>query len=91
MRFGNGRSWRVFEILAIGLQSGRCGKQQGAGADDECRSERMEQVLSTIVNNGLKAGWTALGHKEGEGPVREGQVLKILAESGGQLPEVSAE
>lgn len=51
----------------------------------------MEQVLSTIVNNGLKAGWTALGHREGEGPVREGQVLKILAESGGQLPEVSAE
>lgn len=51
----------------------------------------MEQVLSTIVNNGLKAGWTALGHKEGEGPVREGQVSKISVESGGQVPGVSAE
>lgn len=51
----------------------------------------MEQVLSTIVSNGLKAGWTALGHIEGEGPVREGQVSKISVESGGQVPGVSAE
>lgn len=55
------------------------------------RSERMEQVLSTIVNNGVKAGWTTLGHNEGEGLVREGQVSKILAESSGQSPEISVE
>lgn len=67
--------------------------QNGTKGIDEIRerSERMEQVLSTIVNNGLKAGWTALGHKEGEGPVREGQVSKISVESGGQVPGVSAE
>lgn len=55
------------------------------------RSERMEQVLNTIVNNGVKSGWTALGHKEGEGLVREGQVSKILAVSSGQVPEISVE
>lgn len=55
------------------------------------RSERMEQVLRTIANNGVKAGRTALGHKEGEGLVREGQLSKILAESNGQVPEISVE
>ncbi|KAL0252317.1 hypothetical protein I308_101706 [Cryptococcus tetragattii IND107] len=67
--------------------------QDGVKGIDEIRerSERMEQVLRTIVNNGVKAGRTALGHKEGEGLVREGQLSKILAESNGQVPEISVE
>ncbi|WVN90716.1 uncharacterized protein L203_105958 [Cryptococcus depauperatus CBS 7841] len=35
------------------------------------RSELMEKVLVTVVNNGLKAGWMSLGHPDG-------QVSKLL-------------
>jgi hypothetical protein len=48
------------------------------------RNDNLERVLSTVVTNGLKAGWLALGHNELEGGVGEyaygggGSVLPLL-------------
>ncbi|WWC68584.1 uncharacterized protein I206_102514 [Kwoniella pini CBS 10737] len=47
------------------------GWKDGIGEIKE-RSENIERILDTIVNNGLKAGWLSLGHKE------QGEVLPLL-------------
>lgn len=31
------------------------------------RNENFERILSTVVNNGLRAGWLSLGHNDGLG------------------------
>jgi hypothetical protein len=31
------------------------------------RNEDFERILSTVVNNGLRAGWLSLGHGDGLG------------------------
>jgi hypothetical protein len=31
------------------------------------RNESFEKILSTVVNNGLRAGWLSLGHGDGLG------------------------
>lgn len=33
----------------------------------ESRNEDFERILSTVVNNGLRAGWLSLGHNDGLG------------------------
>lgn len=30
------------------------------------RNANLERVLTTVVNNGMKAGWFALGHQDSE-------------------------
>ncbi|WVQ78865.1 hypothetical protein IAT38_000956 [Cryptococcus sp. DSM 104549] len=47
------------------LQAKQAEEMEGVEAIRQ-RSEDMEKVLSTVVNNGLKAGWMSLGHKESE-------------------------
>ncbi|WWC87937.1 uncharacterized protein L201_002837 [Kwoniella dendrophila CBS 6074] len=47
------------------------GWREGVGEVKE-RNENIQRILDTIVNNGLKAGWLSLGHKE------EGEVLPLL-------------
>lgn len=32
-----------------------------------CRNENFERILSTVVSNGLRAGWLSLGHNDGLG------------------------
>jgi hypothetical protein len=39
----------------------------------DSRNERLQLVLETVVSNGLKAGWSALGHGE-----ETGHVLPLL-------------
>jgi hypothetical protein len=44
---------------------------------DFCYSiSQLETVLSTVVNNGLKAGWLALGH--GQSDTSESSILPLL-------------
>ena len=31
------------------------------------RNENFERILSTVVSNGLRAGWLSLGHNDGLG------------------------
>ncbi|TYJ55811.1 hypothetical protein B9479_003463 [Cryptococcus floricola] len=51
-------------------------REKGKGSVEEIRdrSDGMERVVTTIVQNGLKAGWLSLGHKAGE----EGEIMKLL-------------
>lgn len=44
---------------------------QRSHTDD--RNQRLQSVLETIVGNGLKASWSALGHEDGMG-----QILPLL-------------
>ncbi|WVW80198.1 hypothetical protein I302_102175 [Kwoniella bestiolae CBS 10118] len=50
------------------------GWREGIGEVRE-RSDNIEKILDTIVNNGLKAGWLSLGHKE------QGEILPLLEAS----------
>lgn len=31
----------------------------------DIRNEKLEQILNTVINNGLRAGWLSLGHNDG--------------------------
>lgn len=44
------------------------------------RSDKFEQVLSTVVTNGLRTGWLSLGHGEGIG-----EVMPLLAPTGREV------
>lgn len=55
MRFENGMSLHLLHSSLV------------YGPDTSCRNENFERILSTVVNNGLRAGWLSLGHNDGLG------------------------
>ena len=46
---------------------------------------RLEKVLSTVVENGLRSGWLSLGHQDGFGEVMPLLEAKKAARDPGQV------
>ncbi|WRT65732.1 uncharacterized protein IL334_002680 [Kwoniella shivajii] len=52
--------------LTKSLDGDEDGGWKGGLEEIRQRNENIERILTTIINNGLKAGWVSLGHTDGE-------------------------
>lgn len=54
-------------MICVNGMSGFLGNDDIGDRSCHIRNEDFERILSTVVNNGLRAGWLSLGHNDGLG------------------------